>query len=77
MNIKLELLKDHITYFINSRLDDFDIDADKIADSIAISVLAEIQNVIKDNKNTDFDVVEKIVSLLESNGIDCGSRHDC
>ncbi|MBQ8836874.1 MAG: hypothetical protein IJ002_05130 [Clostridia bacterium] len=76
MNIKLELLKDHITYFINSRLDDFDIDANEIADSVAISILTEIQKVIKDSENTDFDVVEAIVTLFEAQGIDCGGRHD-
>ena len=76
MNIKLELLKEHISCFINSRLEDFNIDADKIADSAAISILLQTRDILQNSEYTDFDVVEEIVSLFEQNGIDCGGRHD-
>ena len=42
MNIKLELLKGFISDIIMQRLEDINIDADKIADTTAINVLAEI-----------------------------------
>ena len=76
MDIKLELLKDHIYYYISSRLDDFAIDVDKIADSKAISLLEEIKQLLQNSEYSDFEAIEEIVALLESNGIDCGDRHD-
>ena len=76
MNIKIELLKDHISDYINSHLSDLDIDADKIADSKALCILAEVQKIIKNKKYNDFEVVEKIVELFEANRIYCGGRHD-
>jgi len=76
MKIKTELLKSHITDFINDRIQDFEIDADRIADSIAIRILAEIQRVVKDEKYSDFEVVERIVCLFEQYGISAGERHD-
>ena len=42
MNVKLELLRGHISDFIKSRMEDFEIDADKIADTTATLALAEI-----------------------------------
>ena len=36
MNIKVELLKNYISDFINFKLEDFEIDASHIADSTAI-----------------------------------------
>lgn len=76
MNIKTELLKEHITSYINSRIEDFEINADKITDSTAITILGEIQNVLKNDKYNDFDAVEEIVCILQAHGLNCGSRHD-
>ncbi len=76
MNIKLELLKDYIAEYVNSHLIDFDIDVNRIADSKAIAILANIQTVIKNTEYNDFDVVEEIVNILETNGISCSGRHD-
>ena len=71
MKIKLELLKRYLT-----DLEDIEIDADKIADSVAIRMLSEIQIIIKDETCSDFDAVEKIVCVFEKNKIDFGLRHD-
>ncbi len=76
MNIKVELLKNYITDFINDRLDNFDIDASEIANSTAIRALAEIQNVIKNENYSDFEMVEEIVLIFEKYNIDTGNRHD-
>ena len=76
MNIKLELLKGYISDYINSNLEDFEIDASKIVDTTAIKMLSEIQNIIKDEQYSDFDAVEEIVCIFEKYNIDFGSRHD-
>lgn len=76
MNIKLELLKSYIKDYINNNLQDFEIDASEIADSKAINILAEIQNIMRNENYSDFDVVEKIVCIFEKYSIDAGFRHD-
>lgn len=50
MKTKVELLKTHISDFINSRIEDFEIDADDIANTVAIKILAEIQEIIKNSR---------------------------
>ena len=76
MNIKLEILKEHITDFIKYRLEDFEIDASQIADTTATKMLAEIQRVIKDESYSDFDAIEEIVCIFEKYNISAGVRHD-
>ena len=76
MNIKLELLKIYISDVINSKLEDFEIDASQIADTSAIQMITEIQKIIKDENYSDFDVIEEIVCIFERYNIDCGFRHD-
>ena len=76
MEIKLELLKNHIYDYIDCRIKDFEIDASRIADTTAITVLSEIQNVIKEENISDFDAIEKIVCIFEKYNIDAGCRHD-
>ena len=76
MNIKLELLKNYISDFINNNINDFEIDAEKIGDTVAISILREIQSIIRDETYSDFDAIEKIVCVFEKNKIDFGFRHN-
>lgn len=76
MNIKIQLLKKHIADFIDNNLDDFEIDASKIADTVAINMLSEIQNIIKNENYSDFDAIEEIVCVFEKHKIDCSPRHD-
>ena len=43
-------------------------------------LLERIRQILADDTLDDpecFQRIEEIVSLLESNGIDCGTRHDC
>ena len=76
MNIKLELLKNHIADYINDRLDNFDIDASEIANTTAIRELGEIQKVIMTEQFSDFEMVEEIVCIFEKYKIDAGDCHD-
>ena len=76
MNIKLELLKGHLWEMISRKIDHMNIDADKIADTTAISALSEIQRILSDQNTSDFDAVENIISVFEKYGLDYGSRHD-
>ncbi len=74
--IKAELLKRFIMDFIDNIIDDFEFDADLVANTMAINILAEIQEIIKNENYTDFEKVEEIVCLFEKNKIDSGSCHD-
>lgn len=76
MQIKVELLKTHISDFINSRIEDFEIDADDIANTVAIKILAEIQEIIKNDSYSDFERIEEIVCVFEKYKIDFGNCHD-
>ena len=76
MNIKTELLKDYISDFVQSRIEDFVIDASQIADTTAIQMLSEIQTVIKNENYSDFEIVDEIVCIFGKYNIDFGSCHD-
>ena len=76
MNIKLELLKNGIFEAMEEHLSDLEIDADKIADTVAIKTLAEIQEIIGDDGLSDFDAIEKIVCVFEKYNLRTGGRHD-
>ena len=76
MNIKLELLSNSISDIVMQRLENIDIDADKIADTTAINALSEIQNVIQNDDISDFDAMEQIVCIFEKYKISVGTRHD-
>ena len=76
MKIKVELLKTHISDFINSRIEYFEIDADDIANTVAIKILAEIQEIIKNDSYSDFERIEEIVCVFEKYKIDFGNCHD-
>jgi len=74
MNIKLELLQNHINDIIKIIMEDTEIS--KIADTTAITILDEIKSVICNEELSDFDAIEEIVQIFEENNIDCGCRHD-
>ena len=77
VRIKTELLKVFISDFINCHIDDIlEVDADEIANSVAIKVLGEIQEIIKDDELNDFMKVDEIVCVFEENKIDFGNCHD-
>ena len=76
MNVKLELLRNHISDFVKHNIEDFEIEASCIADTVAINMLSEIQKVIKNEDYSDFEAIEEIVCIFQKNNIDFGSRHD-
>ena len=76
MNIKTELLKDYMINFIKFKIEDFEIDASKVADTTAIQMLSEIQSVVKNVDYSDFEAMEEIVCIFEKYNIDFGLRHD-
>ncbi len=76
MKLKTELLKRYIACYINNQIDDFEIDADRIANTLAIKVLSEIQEIIKNDSYSDFEIVDEIVSVFEKYKIDFGNCHD-
>lgn len=76
MNIKLELLQNHINDIIKIIMEDITPDISKIADTAAIIILDEIKNVICNDELSDFDAIEEIICILEKNNIACGGRHD-
>ncbi len=76
MNIKTELIKNYISDIICNSIFDFDIDADKIANSMATKVLGEIQQVLHSGELDDFKVVEEIVLIFEKYNLNAGSCHD-
>ena len=65
-------IQDHINFYI----DDFEIDADKIADTTAITILSEIQKIVKNYNFSDFEIVESIVEIFDKYDIDFGNCHD-
>ena len=76
MNIKVELLKNYISDFIQNKIEDFEIDSSQIADTTATQMLSEIQKIIRDEKYSDFEAIEEIVCIFDKYNIDFGFRHD-
>ena len=76
MKIKTELLKKYISDSINNQIIDLEINADEIADTVAIKILSEIQDIIKNDYYSDFEIVERIVYIFEKYKIDFGNCHD-
>ena len=75
MNIKVELLKNFISDYVNQNIKDFEIDADKITDSVAVKALSEIQNILQKD-TSDEEIVEQIVEVFEKYNLDFGSCHN-
>ena len=76
MNIKTELIKSSIAEMVCGRITDFEIDESKVADSKAIQVLAEIQEVLKSGEEDDFLIVDSIVEIFIKNNLDFGGCHN-
>ena len=53
-----------------------EINADEVVNTVAIEVLQQIQDIIKDDETTDFEKVENIVLLFEKYGIDAMPCHN-
>ncbi len=76
MNIKTELIKSYIAEVVCSNISDFEIDESKVADTTAVKVLSEIQQVLHSGELDDFKVVEEIVLIFEKYNLNAGSCHD-
>ena len=76
MNIKTELIKSYIVENICRGITDFDINEDRVADTVAINALGEIQQVLHKNELDDFEKVEDIVVIFEKYNLDAGVCHD-
>ena len=76
MNIKLELLRGEIHDIIDSRLEELNIDINKIAQTTAIKALSEIQEIISNQELSDFYALEEIVCVFEKYHLSFGGRHD-
>ncbi len=76
MTIKTELVKSYIKDMICCQISDFEIDEEKIADTMAIQALGEIQEILKRDELDDFEMVEEIVLIFCKYEIDFGSCHD-
>ena len=76
MNIKTELLKMYISDYIQGRIQDFEIKANEIADTVAIKMLSEIQDILKNDTYSDFEIVDNIVCVFEKYKISSGNCHD-
>ena len=76
MNIKTELIKSYIAYEICRGITDFDIDENKVADTVATKVLGEIQQVLHKDELDDFDKIEEIVVIFEKYNLDAEGCHD-
>lgn len=76
MEITLELIANEVYEFIKSTLLNKDININQIIQKPAVSALCEIQQCLKDDSLSDFDVVEEIVNIFEKYHISAGTRHD-
>lgn len=76
MNIKTELIRQYIAEYIALKIEDFEIDLDKIADTSATLILGEIQGIIKNDNYSDFEAIEEIICIFEKYKISFGNRHD-
>ena len=59
-----------------TNIENLDINVNEIADTVAISMLQEILFVIKDDTLSDFEMVDRIVTIFEDKNIQTGSCHD-
>ena len=75
MKLKLELLSSQLAKMMRENIEALDIDADQVADSAALSALDEIKSVINEGLS-DFDIVHRIVNILQKYNIDTGVCHN-
>ncbi len=77
MDVKLDIFAGAISDAINNTIRYIHIDADEIVNSVALIVLEEIAQVIRNTEIIDdFYVVEKIVCIFEKYNIKIGVSHD-
>ncbi len=82
MSIKKELIIESLIAMMEENLDRYlELDETKMADTVAIRALAEIQNVLQTQSdfydpNNDFEIVEEIVKIFYKYNLNPGPCHD-
>ena len=76
MDIKLELLANHICDTVRENIGTLNINPEEITDSQATKILGEIKAVICDESLDDFEAIDKIVDIFTEYKIDINARHD-
>ena len=71
-----ELLRNIIRSEIGQAVSKLEYSITDKANSLATEILEEIVSVLREYDLSDFDIVEKIVCIMEKYEIDCGSCHD-
>ena len=77
MQLRYELLANAIANSLYSMVNGRIINIPDWVDSVAVNVLGEIKDVIRNEEiEDDFEVVEEIVNIFEKYRISAGTRHD-
>jgi len=76
MNMKLEFIRNAVADAVASKIENIDIDVNEIVQTTSVSIVSEIQKILKDDSLSDFDAVENIILVFEKYNIPCGTRHD-
>ena len=76
MDIKLELIQKSIAELVCNNLENLEINLNEIAQTNAICIISEIQEVLKDEKYSDFEAIDAIVNIFENYKLSFGNRHD-
>lgn len=67
MNIKLELIREHIASKVVHQIEDLDIDINRIANTKAIAMLGEIQAILQNEKMSDSEMLCAIDAIFDDN----------
>ena len=67
MNIKLELIREHIASKVVHQIEDLDIDINRIANTKAIAMLGEIQAILQNEKMSDSEMLCAIDEIFDDN----------
>ena len=80
MDIKYELFATAISDAINEKLNALDmsgeLDATKIVNTKATTMISEIQKVLENDELDDFYMIEEIVDIFHKNNISTGGCHN-
>ncbi|MBE7019095.1 MAG: hypothetical protein E7413_04375 [Ruminococcaceae bacterium] len=77
MKIQSELLKSYLAEALAQYLQEFPMDIDKARESIAMTMLEEIKEILENPKLDDFEKVEDIFYIFQSRKIKLSNCHDC
>ncbi|MBQ8526549.1 MAG: hypothetical protein IJ460_07535 [Clostridia bacterium] len=75
MDIRIELIINEIVEIVKNCIENTAIDFDALIESRSVAIQKRICNIIRNEKLSDFEMVEEIVCVLEEHNISCGSCH--